>query len=106
MKQKNSRISLEFIYHLSYCSFVCTGGLFLIIIRQAKRIGVYLTLQTPLPCVWRSLFEIWLSNGVYLNIAKEFLFINSASDLEFFHNCSLKGGNRIILESINNLVFA
>ena len=33
----------EYIY-LSYCSFVCTGGLFLIIVRQAKRSGVYLTL--------------------------------------------------------------
>ena len=28
--------------HLSYCPFVCTGGLFLKIVRQAKRSGVYL----------------------------------------------------------------
>ena len=48
--------------------FVCTGGLFLIIFRKAMRSGVYLTLETPLLCVWRSLFEIWLSDGVYLTL--------------------------------------
>ena len=32
--------------------------------------------------------------------------INSASDLEFFHNCSLKGRKRTILERINNVAFA
>ena len=34
----------EFIYHLSYCSFVCTGDLRLRIVRQTKLGGVYLTL--------------------------------------------------------------
>ena len=29
---------------LSHCSFVCTGGLYLIIVRQARHSGVYLTL--------------------------------------------------------------
>ena len=29
--------------------------------------------------------------------------INSASDLDFFHNCSLKGGIRTGLERINNV---
>ena len=61
------------LHHLSYCSFVCTGGSFLIIFWEAKHSGVYLTLYTPLLCVWRSLFEIWLSDGVYLNIATEFI---------------------------------
>ena len=32
--------------------------------------------------------------------------INSASDLEYCHNCSLKGGARSILERINNVAFA
>ena len=72
----------------------------MIIVQQAKRSGVYLILYTPLLCVWYSLFEIWLSDGVYLNIATDF-FIKSASDLEFFHNCSLKGRKRTILERIN-----
>ena len=31
-------------YNLFYCSLVYTGGLFLIIVRLAKRSGVYLTL--------------------------------------------------------------
>ena len=29
---------------LSHCSFVCIGGLFLIIVREVKDSGVYLTL--------------------------------------------------------------
>ena len=35
---------------LSYCSFVRTGGLFLIIFREAKHSRVYLTYQTLLTC--------------------------------------------------------
>ena len=41
-----------------------------------------------------------------LNLAQQrslFDIINSASDLEFFHNCSLKGEKRTILELINNV---
>ena len=34
----------QFFSPLPYCSVVCTGGLFLIILRQAKRSGAYLTL--------------------------------------------------------------
>ena len=40
---------------------------------EEKRSGVYSALQTPLLCVCRSLFEIWVSDGVYLNIATEFI---------------------------------
>ena len=47
--------------------------LFLIIFREAKHSGVYLTLYNPLLYAWWSLFEIWLSEGVYLNIATEFI---------------------------------
>ena len=67
--------------------------------------GVYLTLQAPLLCVSWGLFEIWLSNRVYLNIAKEFDIINSASDLKFFHNRNLKGGKKTISERINDVAF-
>ena len=73
----------------------------MIIVRQAKRRGVYSTPETPLLCVWRSLSETWLGDGVYLNIATESDIINYA-----FHNCSLKGGKRTILELINNTAFA
>ena len=51
--------------------FCWHGGLILIIFREAKYSGVHLTLQTPLLCVWWSLFEIWLSDRVYWSIAKE-----------------------------------
>ena len=76
----------------------------MIIVRQVKHGGVYLTLYTPLLCVWRSLFEIWLSDGVYLNIATNFDTLRFR--LGILHNCSLKGGKRTILERINNAAFA
>ena len=91
---------------LSYCTSLCTRGLFFIIVWETKQCGDYLTLLTPLLCVWWSLFEIWLSDGVYLNVATEFDIINFASDLELFRSCSLKGEYRTNLELINNLVFA
>ena len=47
-----------------FSSFVCARDLFLIF-RQVMHGGVYLTSWTPLPCVWWSLFEIWLSDTVY-----------------------------------------
>ena len=34
------------------------------------------------------------------------LIMNSASDSEFFHNCSLKGGKRTISEQTNNAAFS
>ena len=49
-----------------YCSFVFTGGLIFIIFREAKHSGVYLT------CIML-LLPVWLSDGVYLNIAVEFI---------------------------------
>ena len=51
----------------------------------------------------RFIFDNRLSSEVQRSL---FDFLNSAWDLEFFHNCSLKGGKRAILERINNLDFA
>ena len=50
-----------------FCSFVCARDLFLIF-QQVMHGGVYLTSWTPLPCVWWSLFEVWLTNTVYLSM--------------------------------------
>ena len=57
---------------LPYCSFVCTGGSFLIIVQQAKSSGVLDFINSVAMCLAR-LFEIWLSDGVHLKIATEFI---------------------------------
>ena len=46
--------------------------------------------------------------GVYLkfDLASEFIEHSNGVYLTFFHNCSLKGGKKTILELINNVAFA
>ena len=51
--------------------------------------------------------KIWPSDGVYLNIATEFIWhYKLRFRLRMLHICSLKGGKRTILELINNVAFA
>ena len=64
---------------------------------------VYLTLKTPMLCIWWSLFETCLGNGVYLNLATKFLI---KLHFRIFHDCSLYGGQRTIWKWLNNVVSA
>ena len=60
---------LAFLILLLFC---LTGSLFLIIFRERSIAEVILHIKLRC-CVLRSLFESWLRNGVYLNVAMGFI---------------------------------
>ena len=75
---------------------MCIGGLSLIIVREAKHSGVYLTYKV---CCY-------VFGGVYLNLATEFIIKLRFRLGNFWEDCSLKGGEKIILEQISNVASA
>ena len=72
----------------------------MIIVQEAKHSRVYLTLYTH--CCEFS--EVYLKFGLATSLSE--LSNGTASDQEVFHDCSLRGGGRIILEWINNVASA
>ena len=64
----NSNLSV-----LAILCFVCKGRLFLIILHKDAQWSLCDFINSIVMCLVELLLEIWLSDGVYLNIVTEFI---------------------------------